>query len=155
MNAIISNIVNAKPRIFIEDGSTVVRISCNGRRFVGLAEVHQQDMDFQSNIVGTTIALSRAKQDAFKWAIRDTELELKAKREMYWHGTTGMKELYDPELADPFGGFIRSVQSTERKLYNLRQALRSEEQALNNYLKNHKEALSKLKSYRAEKAEAN
>lgn len=155
MHAVIRNIYEAEPKIFIDEECTVSRIRFHHKGFVGLAEVHPDDQDFQSEIVGATIATSRARQSALKHAIWETELELKAKREMYWHGTKGMKEFYDPELADPFGGFARSVKSTEKKLQLLRAQLRSEEEGLTNYLKSQKEAITKIKGYRAKKDENN
>lgn len=158
MNAIIRNIYEAEPEIN-QNGPLIYAIIhikgglWYGGQYVGCAKVHQEDKDFASKIVGATIATSRARISALKWAVKAAEFELTSKRDMWWQGTKGVKiAAYN---ADPFGNFEANVRSAEKKVKVLRTQLRSEKRFLTDYIAAQKDAVIKIRGYRAKKAENN
>lgn len=153
MNAIIRNIYETEPQVKQYINLTTSRLQIGKDLFWGIAMLHDEDQDFQSNIVGATIATSRARIMALKKTVERAEIELTAKRDMWWSGTKGVKIAgYN---ADPFGNFEANVRSAEKKVKILRTQLRSEQQFLTNYIAAQKDAVIKIRGFRAKKAENN
>ena len=133
---------------FVDADYCGVTVSYKNRHYVGDAELHPQDQDYFSPIVGTNIALSRATIKAYQNEIMYLQSRINTEKEFYWSATKGQ----GIEDNGQFSNFTDLIAKHEKRLSNLRRALRSEKAALNNYLVNHKKA---IKSFKEHKAEAN
>lgn len=68
--SLITAIYRAKPTYSpIGERDIFTYIVYDGQAFCGQADCHPEDMDFFSEKVGKTIALSRARQEALEYAV--------------------------------------------------------------------------------------
>lgn len=125
----------------------------NGQIFQGHASLHPEDSNFFSEKIGKTIALSRARQEALKYAIKEAQTIADIKYQLYREVTAyGSKS---PAEVDPTGAFFLNCTRALQRVEFLKKALTSEQNSLAAYLKDHKSALSIVKAMRASKAKDN
>lgn len=151
----IKAIYKAKRRFVVNDITSTVyaNIFYNGQRYQGEAHLHPEDKDFFAEKVGKTIALSRARQQALKEALREAITIADIKCQMYQEVIAyGHKE---PAEMDPSGAMQLNAQRARLRVQALKKQLQDEQDSLNEYLKDQEKALRIVKRMRSEKVKDN
>lgn len=128
--SIINQIYQLEPTITINNECVRSEINYKGKIFPGFAYCHPDDIDFQSNLVGSSIATSRAIIEILKYELSFARLEAncleRTLKEVYHN--SGLTE-HDYEV------FSKKVKKANKKVKIYREALKKEKKALNGYLK--------------------
>lgn len=135
--------------ILPDSGEVAIIIKYQGRFYNGEALLHPQDKDFFSEKVGSAIALSRARIEALKDVLQETQLEALYKQKM-WFEVTKFGNSATTDF-DPTGYFLQNVTKTTRRVKQLEEALKKEQAALANYITNHGKALQSIQKHRDER----
>lgn len=114
------------------DGSAVYIITYNGYRFVGEATCHSDDMDFESERVGLTIAEARANIKVLRH-MRDCEVKPQLK--ILNHLLSNMKtsKSYNPISYE--AKMLRSqIRTIEKELATINNAIADEQKFIKDYV---------------------
>ena len=131
----------------VEDNKHItVVILYNGEPFVGESWLHDEDSEFYSYKVGSNIALSRARINAMKYALKRTRYELIIKKDMY-NQITGYGIKDDKEI-DPTGAITKNIHKTENRVYTLNRALKKEKYTLRTYIKGQNRVIQCVRRFR-------
>lgn len=136
--------------ILPEAGEVSIIIQYQGRIYQGVALLHPEDKDFFSEKVGCNIALSRARIEALRDTLYDTQLEAQIKQQMLnevmrFGEFQGKNDMYDPTQM-----FRQNACKAITRVETLQKALSQEKERLKNYLTNHGKAIRSFKLHRAE-----
>lgn len=114
------------------NGSAVCIITYNGYRFVGEATCHPDDMDFESERVGLTIAESRANIKTLRH-IRDCEVkpQLKILKHLYDNMRSSTKHNIYSYEAKMMRSQIRVI---EKELATINNAIADEQKFVKDYI---------------------
>lgn len=142
------------PKTFMqENATTVATVYYNGQKYTGMATLHPEDMDFNSEKIGRTIALSRARQAAIKAALKTSKQIATIKSQMY-REVLGYGSVPSTKV-DPTGALYRNMRHAYVRVYALEEALQKEEKGLKNYLAGQKIAIASIRRMRANKDKNN
>lgn len=114
------------------DGSAVYIINYNGYRFVGEATCHPDDMDFESERVGLTIAEARANIKVLRH-MRDCEVkpQLKILKHLY----DNIKSSTHHNIYSYEAKMIRSqIRTIEKELATISNAIADEQKFIKDYI---------------------
>lgn len=128
-----------------EGMNTVIAIEVQDEVFYGIAECHEDDVDFYSPIVGGTIAHMRAMLMALDYKLWEMEATHSILKQTY----CGITQSYHPAVADPTGKFKLHMFRAENKVKKLREAKRALKKELNTYIQDHSKAIELLQRSRA------
>lgn len=136
----VSAIYKAKPEVFIDEKEIMVTIQYNSLYYHGFADLNPKDKDFYSERVGTTIALSRARIDALKDALKEARNVYKYKYQFY-------HEIANDGWAE-VNNFLGNVEKARKNMKRLQEALKAEKRGLNAYLKSQEKMIQTVRQMR-------
>ena len=114
------------------DGSAVYIITYNGYRFVGEATCHPDDMDFESERVGLTIAEARANIKVLTH-MRDCELKPQLKILNHLYSNMRTSTHYNPISYE--AGMLRSqIRAVEKELAAINNGIADERKFVQDYI---------------------
>lgn len=146
--SIVKAIYAVKPRYFhsIDNYNTRAIIKYCGHNYMGRADVHPDDIDFTSTIVGRNIALSRARIAAMKAELKREKNEYDIKSKFFIQA----EPMAESELRT-----IKLIKRAQLRCKNLRTAIKWEEDNLNKYLQGQAKAIESVKKFRAKQDTSN
>lgn len=128
------------------DGTTIIQIKYENHIFEGKAKLHQEDEGFYSKKVGYNIALSKARQQGLKWALKKEITRYNIKQAFYQEVLSyGQKESAE---IDPIGAFKHNLKRSEARITAIKKIIKNEEKQLNEYLIAQDKALESIKRMR-------
>ena len=128
-----------------------VIINVDGFEYCGKAHLHPDDVDFESELVGYTIAHIRAIKKALV-AYRDcAEIEYFVANQLL----TDIMQNQDPEKVDPTFKLRKKVYHTKKVWTDYQVAVRTTQEALKKYLNNQDKAITSIKRQRELQDKAN
>ena len=114
------------------DGSAVYIITYNGYRFVGEATCHPDDMDFESERVGLTIAEARAYIKVLRH-VRDCEVKPQLKILNHLYSNMGTSTHYNPISYE--ATMLRSqIRAIEKELTTINNGIADERKFVKDYI---------------------
>ena len=114
------------------DGVSSYQITYKGYNFLGLAECHNDDMDFANERVGLTIAEARAVIKVLRF-MRDTELVPQIKILKHLYSNIETSQFHNPKSHE--SRRIRSqIRALERALESVNNAIADEKKFIKDYI---------------------
>lgn len=147
----IRTIYKLKPQFTVRENDIVCVIRTDNKQIYGFGKsrIHPDDIEFQSEIVGKNIALSRARLDALISLRFSLETEYNIKKSMYndifrEYGSAGLAfDSYDSKDI-----WRDNIQKTKQRLEKANKAIKKERAYLKNYLFGLNKAHSSIKRSR-------
>lgn len=143
---IINAIYSAPYKVDFHGRDIYVEIKYNNHLYIGSAHCHPEDLDFYSEKVGQTIALTRARIKILREEYYKISKLLTSKYNFY-NEVTGHGEKSYREV-DPTGAFCQNIKRTEFRQKVLQKSLTKEIKNLNNYLKGYVRVIESVKRQR-------
>ena len=128
-----------------------VVINVDGFEYCGKAHLHPDDKDFESELVGYTIAHIRAIKKALITCRDVAEIEYQIANQIL----TDIMQNQDPEKVDPTFKLRKKVYHTKKVWNDYQEAVRTTQEALKNYLNNQEKAIASIKRQRELQDKAN
>ena len=128
-----------------------VVINVDGFEYCGKAHLHPDDKDFESELVGYTIAHIRAIKKALITCRDVAEIEYQIANQIL----TDIMQNQDPEKVDPTFKLRKKVYHTKKVWNDYQEAVRTTQEALKNYLNNQDKAITSIKRQRELQDKAN
>ena len=128
-----------------------VVINVDGFEYCGKAHLHPDDKDFESELVGYTIAHIRAIKKALITCRDVEEIEYQIANQIL----TDLMQNQDPEKVDPTFKLRKKVYHTKKVWNDYQEAVRTTQEALKNYLNNQEKAIASIKRQRELQDKAN
>ena len=128
-----------------------VVINVDGFEYCGKAHLHPDDKDFESELVGYTIAHIRAIKKALITCRDVAEIEYQIANQIL----TDLMQNQDPEKVDPTFKLRKKVYHTKKVWNDYQEAVRTTQEALKNYLNNQEKAIASIKRQRELQDKAN
>jgi len=121
-----------EPNYGYVNGSAVYIIEYNGYRFIGEATCHPDDLDFESERVGLTIAEARANIKVLRH-MRDCEVKPQLKILNHLHNNMKTSKSYNPNSYE--AKMLRSqIHAVENELATISNGIADEQKFLKDYI---------------------
>lgn len=121
-----------------------VDIEYNGIIFSGRAIVHPEDKEYESELVGFTIAHMRAIRNALIYYRDLAHINYIILNKML----CDILQNQDPEVVDPTFKFRKKVYRTKHQLENYQKAIKITNKMINKYLEDQNKAIESIKKQR-------
>lgn len=127
----IRTIYKLEPRFTVRENDIVCIIRTDNKQIYGFgkSKIHPDDIEFQSEIVGKNIALSRARLDALIGLRYNLETEYNIKKSMY----NDILREYGIAILT-FNLWRNNIEKTKKRLERVNQAIKKERKYLKDYL---------------------
>ena len=126
------------------DGASTYQITYKGYNFIGMAECHNDDMDFASERVGLTIAEARAVIKVLRF-IRDCEMQPQLNILKHLYSNIETSHFHNPKSHE--SRRIRSqIRAIEREIKSLNNTIEDEKNFIKDYINGKDKLYRKLRA---------
>lgn len=133
-----------EPNYDYTNGNAVYIIEYNGYRFVGEATCHPDDLDFESERVGLTLAESRANIKVLRH-IRDCEVKPQLKILNHLYGNMRTSKYYNPNSYE--AKMLRNqIRAIEKELVIINNGIADEQKFIKDYIEGKDKLYKRLRA---------
>lgn len=133
-----------EPNYDYTNGNAIYIIEYNGYRFVGEATCHPDDLDFESERVGLTLAESRANIKVLRH-MRDCEVKPQLKILNHLYSNMKTSKYYNPNSYE--AKMLRSqIRAIENELTTIKNGIADEQKFIKDYIEGKDKLYKKLRA---------
>ena len=133
-----------EPNYDYTNGNSIYIIEYNGYRFVGEAICHPDDLDFESERVGLTLAESRANIKVLRH-MRDCEVKPQLKILNHLYSNMKTSKYYNPNSYE--AKMLRSqIRAIENELTTIKNGIADEQKFIKDYIEGKDKLYKKLRA---------
>ena len=133
-----------EPNYGYTNGKAIYIIEYNGYRFVGEATCHPDDLDFESERVGLTLAESRANIKVLRH-MRDCEVKPQLKILNHLYSNMKTSKYYNPNSYE--AKMLRSqIRAIENELTTIKNGIADEQKFIKDYIEGKDKLYKKLRA---------